>query len=86
MSDTIEPGTPFPEVLAAIQDARAAWTIAARNQILGNDQLVRFDLDHIEEALERAMCAYDRDADRTVAWLCPGCSHRWDRNAKVGVA
>lgn len=61
MSDTIEPGTPFPEVLAAIQDARAAWTIAARNQILGNDQLVRFDLDHIEEALERAMCALNRE-------------------------
>ncbi len=27
----------------------------------------------------RATGIYDRDLDRTVAWSCPDCGHRWGR-------
>ena len=26
----------------------------------------------------RAVGHYDRNKDRTVAWSCPDCKHRWD--------
>jgi hypothetical protein len=28
----------------------------------------------------RAVGIYDRDKDRTVAWECPDCTHRWGIN------
>jgi hypothetical protein len=27
----------------------------------------------------RAIAIYDRDKDRTVAWVCPDCKHQWER-------
>jgi len=26
-----------------------------------------------------AIAIYDRGKDRTVAWMCPACEHRWNR-------
>jgi uncharacterized C2H2 Zn-finger protein len=33
-----------------------------------------------DQRLTRLIAIYDRAADRTVAWQCPGCCARWERD------
>ena len=51
----IEPGVPFAEVLAAVQDAAVAVQRAASAEQRGNTDLANLELMQVEDALDRAM-------------------------------
>ena len=55
MSDVIEAGAPFAEVLAAVQDAAVAVQRAADAEKRGNTDLANLELMQVEDALDRAM-------------------------------
>lgn len=55
MSDIIEAGAPFAEVLAAVQDAAVAVQRAAEAEKRGNSDLANLELMQVEDALDRAM-------------------------------
>lgn len=39
-----------------------------------------YGADRTQGQWGRAIGLYDRDLDRTTAWRCPDCGHRWGRN------
>lgn len=51
----IEPGVPFAEVLAAVQDAAVAVARASQAEQRGNTDLANLELMQVEDALDRAM-------------------------------
>lgn len=76
MSDVIEAGAPFAEVLAAAQDAVVAIRRAAEAEQRGNSALANLELMQVEDALDRAMqmmltewsARYGDAADGEVLW------------------
>lgn len=57
----ISPHEPLRELAAALQDAARAWGSATANLWCGRDELARFDLMQVIDALDQARKAAERE-------------------------